>query len=91
MANQPPFFIQFAPIFIIILIFYFLILKPQKQKQQDHQSMVDNLIKNDEVVTSGGIHGTVVKIDSDVLTLRVDDNVRIKIDKKSIAHVKKKG
>ncbi len=77
------------PIFLIFIIFYFLLIRPQKKTQQDHAKMLGALQKNDEVVTSGGIHGTIVNIQDDVVTLRIDDNTRVKIQKASIARLKK--
>ena len=77
------------PIALIFVIFYFLLIRPQKKQQQDHAKMVDALAKNDEVVTSGGIFGTIVNIQDDIATLRVDDNTRIKVQKGSISKLKK--
>lgn len=78
------------PIFLIFAIFYFLLIRPQQKQQQKHQKMVSRLSKNDEVVTNGGIHGTIVNTDEDTVTLRVDDNTRIKFQKNAISYVKKK-
>ncbi len=78
------------PIAIIFIIFYFLMIRPQKKQQQEHGKMLEALAKNDEVVTSGGIYGTIVNIQNDIITLRVDDNARIKVQKGSISKLKKK-
>jgi preprotein translocase subunit YajC len=77
------------PILLIFVIFYFLLIRPQKKTQKEHAQMIEGLQKNDEVVTSGGIHGTIVNIQGDVATLRVDDNTRIKVQKASVARLKK--
>ncbi|RKY43235.1 MAG: preprotein translocase subunit YajC [Candidatus Makaraimicrobium thalassicum] len=79
------------PVAVIFIIFYFLLIRPQKKSQQEHAKMLADLAKNDEVVTSGGIYGTIVNIDkqSDVVSLRIDDNTRIKIQKSSISKLKK--
>ncbi len=77
------------PIALIFIIFYFLLIRPQKKSQQEHAKMLGELKKNDEVVTSGGIYGTIVNIQDDVITLRVDDNTRIKVQKSSISRLKK--
>ena len=50
------------PIFLIFAIFYFLLIRPQKLQQKKHQQMLARLSKNDQVVTNGGIHGTVVNV-----------------------------
>ncbi len=79
------------PVFaIIFFIFYFLIFKPQKDKQKQHKEMVKNLKKNDEVVTTGGVHGTVVNIKETTIIIRVDDNVKFEVDKEAVSSVKKK-
>ena len=80
----------FLPIAIIFLIFYMLLIRPQQKKQQQHQKMLSEIKKNDEVVTAGGIHGTVVNVDERTVTLRIDDNTRIRLQKSSVAYVKKK-
>ena len=78
------------PIFLIFAIFYFLLIRPQQKQQKKHQQMLSQLKKNDEVVTNGGIHGTIVNLDEETVTLRVDDNTRIKFQKNIISFVKKK-
>ena len=80
----------FLPIILIFGIFYFLLIRPQQKQQKQHREMVSKLSKNDEVVTNGGIHGTVVNIDEQTVTLRVDDNTRIKFQRNVISFVKKK-
>ena len=76
---------MYLPIF---LIFYFFIIAPQRKKQKELKATLDNLKKNDEVVTSSGIHGTVVIVKDKTVVLRVDDNCRIEFDKEAIVSVK---
>lgn len=80
----------FLPIIVIFVIFYFLLIRPQKKQQKEHKQMLSELKKNDEVVTAGGVFGTVVNIQNDVVSLRVDDNTRIKVQKASISGLRKK-
>ncbi len=87
-AQQSP-LVSLMPIALIFVIFYFLLIRPQKKAQREHAKMLEALAKNDEVVTSGGIHGTIVNIQDDVVTLRIDDNTRMKIQKNSISRLKK--
>ena len=68
---------------------YFLVIKPQKEKQNQHQQMLNNLKKNDEIVTSGGIHATIVNIKEDTVTIRIDDNVKVEIDRSAVLRVTK--
>ena len=77
------------PIAIIFVIFYFLLIRPQKKQQQEHAKMISALAKNDEVITVGGVYGTIVNIQDDVITLRIDDNIKIKVQKSSVSKLKK--
>ncbi len=72
------------PYIVIFFIFWFLVIKPQKDKQKEHKNMLVDLKKNDDVVTVGGVHGTVVLVKETTVVLRVDDNVKIEFDKESI-------
>ncbi|HBG61829.1 MAG: preprotein translocase subunit YajC [Omnitrophica WOR_2 bacterium GWF2_38_59] len=75
------------PYILIFFIFYFLVIKPQKDKQKEAAEMKSALNKNDEIVTSGGIHGTVVNVKEKTVVVRVDDNVKIEFEKEAIASV----
>lgn len=81
--------INLFPLIIIFIIFYFLLIRPQKTKEKEHQKMLNQLNKNDEVVTSSGIHGTIVNVKDKTVILRIDDNVKMEIEKNSIAYKKK--
>ena len=82
-------FANLLPLVFIFIIFYFLLIRPQKSKEKEHQKMLKELDKNDEVVTSSGIHGTIVNIKDKTLILRIDDNVKIEVEKNCIAYKKK--
>jgi len=81
--------VQLFPLALIFIIFYFLLIRPQKQKEKEHQKMLEGIDKNDEVVTSGGIHGTIVNVKEKTLILRIDENVKMEIEKNSVAYIKK--
>ena len=87
--NNPLLQLPIIPYILIFLVFYFLVLKPQKNKQKEHKQMVENLKKNDQIVTSSGIHGTVVLTKDKTVVVRVDDNVKIEFEKEAIASVVK--
>ena len=87
--NPHAMFIQIIPFIVVFVVMYFLIIKPQKKKQDLHKQMVAGVKKNDELVTTGGVHGTVVNVKEKTFVLRVDENVRIEIDKGSISYIKK--
>ena len=82
--------VNLVPIILIFIIFYFLLIRPQKKAQDDHKKMLTELKKNDEVITSGGIHGTIANVKDATVTLKVDDNVKIEVQKSSITIIKRK-
>ncbi len=73
------------PMILIFAIFYVLVFRPQKKEQQDKKKMRETLKKNDQVVTVGGLHGTVVLVKEKTVVVRVDDNVKIEFDKEAVA------
>ena len=70
---------------LVFLVFYLLLIRPQRTRQKKHQEMVENLKSGDKVITSGGIHGTVMGVQKDRLELKIASNVKIVISKTSIA------
>lgn len=70
----------------VILIMYFLMIRPQQKRQKEHQNMLKSIQRGDRVVTSAGIHGTVVDIDETTIILQVSDNTRIKFERGAIAN-----
>ncbi|HOY10504.1 MAG TPA: preprotein translocase subunit YajC, partial [Candidatus Omnitrophota bacterium] len=81
-ANQ---FSQMIPFIVIAFIFYFIVFRPEeKEKQKKKKELQEKLKKNDQVVTAGDIHGTVVNIRTATVILRVDDNVKIEVHKDAI-------
>ena len=85
-ADAPPPWMQFLPFIAIGLFFYFILLRPQQAEQRRRKELLTTLKKNDKVVTTGGIIGTIADISSDGMrvTLRVDDNTRIKFLRSAI-------
>jgi preprotein translocase subunit YajC len=75
------------PFGLIILVFYFLIIRPQNKKQKETQRMLGALKKNDKVSTVGGIRGTVVSVKDDAVVVKVDANVKLEFSKSSISKV----
>jgi len=86
-GSQPSPIVSLMPLFLIFGIFYFLLIRPQQKKQKEHEKMITELKKNDEVVTSGGIHGTIVNVKDNVFVVRIDDNVKIEVDKSAVSRV----
>ncbi len=72
---------------IIFLIFYFLIIMPQRRSQKTRQKMLDSVKKGDRVLTTGGVYGTIVGFKANSVILKIDDQVKIEIQKAAITQV----
>ena len=83
--------ISFLIMMVVLFgIFYFLLIRPQQKKQKEIKQMLENLAHGDTVVTSGGIHGKIVAITDNVITLEIADKVRIKVYRPYIVEVVQK-
>lgn len=71
----------------LFAILYFLMIRPQQQRQKKHQEMIKNLKPDDRVITIGGIYGTIVKLKESSLVLKVADNVRIEVLQSAVSRV----
>lgn len=72
---------------LIILVFYFLVMRPQNKKQKEAKKMLESLRKGDRIVTIGGLRGTVVSVKDDVVVLKVDDNTKLEYSKNAVSAV----
>lgn len=86
-GGQPSSLMMWMPIVLIFVIMYFLILRPQAKRQKEHQAMLGALQKGDDVVTAGGIYGTIVgvKEKEQTLIVKIADNVKVEIARSGIA------
>lgn len=75
------------PIIAMIAIMYFIMIRPQQKRDRERRNLLDNLSKGDQVVTTGGICGTIVGITDERVVVRVDDNVKLEFLRTSIAFV----
>jgi preprotein translocase subunit YajC len=71
----------------IFLIFYFMIIRPQQKRAKDREKLLSNMQKGDKVITSAGLHGTIVFIDEKTVLLQVSDNVKLKYERSAIATI----
>jgi preprotein translocase subunit YajC len=78
---------MFAPMLIVLGIFYVLLILPQQRQRKKVQAMLQALKSGDKVITSGGIYGTVNGIDGDTIILKIADQVKIRIARSAIAQV----
>ncbi|HOK40612.1 MAG TPA: preprotein translocase subunit YajC [bacterium] len=75
------------PLIIVFLIFYLLVFLPQKKQQKQHQEMLNTLKKGDKVITSAGIYGQITNIDNNTVTIKIDDNAKMKVLKSVISRI----
>ncbi len=76
----------YGPIVFMLIVFYFLLYRPQKKEQQSRKNMLLNLKKGNKVITVGGVYGTISEIKDDVVTLKIADKVEIQVARMSIAN-----
>jgi preprotein translocase subunit YajC len=70
---------------MIIVIMYFMIIRPQQKRQKEHQKMLSEIKKSDKVVLSSGLHGTVSEVKESTMVVQIADNVRVEVEKSSVA------
>lgn len=82
---------QFLPLVLIFIVFYFLLIRPQSKRAKEHTAMIAALENGAEVVTSGGILGKVVELGDQFLTVEIADGVRVKVQRHTVTQVLPKG
>lgn len=76
---------------LIFLIFYFMIIRPQQKKQKERQKLLESIKKGDKIVTSGGMHGTIVGMEEKYILVEIADKVKVKIERGSVTTILKEG
>ncbi len=92
-SGSSDFFIQFMPFILILVILYFLIIRPQQRRVKEHKALVDGLRRGDTVVTTGGLVGKIVKVFDDKPEVNIEfaPDVRITVLKQYVSDVRAKG
>lgn len=75
----------FLPMILILVVFYFFMIRPQMKKQKDHKKYIEELKANDKIVTSAGIHGRIVEVGATTILVDVGSGTKIKFDKSAVA------
>ena len=83
--------VQFFPLILIFVVFYFLLIRPQQQKAKAHRNMLSELKRNDEVVTVGGLYGRIMELGDNVVTLELAQNIRVRVERSKIEAVAEEG
>lgn len=76
--------ISMAPLILLFVVFYFLLIRPQQKKAKEHKEMVAKLAKGDNIVIGGGIHGRITDTGDSVLTVEIAQNVRVKVNRDAV-------
>ena len=79
--------ISFAPIILIFLIMYFLMIRPQQKKVKEHRALIEGLRRGDQVVTAGGLIGKVVKVADGELEVELAPNVKVRVIRSTVTQV----
>jgi preprotein translocase subunit YajC len=92
-ASQPssPALLDFAFPIVLLVLFYFMLIRPQSKRAKEHRAMQSALSKGDEVVTDGGIMGKITAINDNAISVEIADNVEVKLRRESIQSVMPKG
>ena len=86
-ATEPSFFVQLIPIMLIMLVFYFLIIRPQQNKLKNHKSMISKLKVGDIICTNDGLQGSVLELSEEEIILRISNGITIQVNKGNIVSI----
>ncbi len=87
---QQPGPISWAMPLLMVVLFYFMLIRPQRRAQKEHAARLASLRSGDEVVAAGGIHGTITNLNDRTVTLKIADGVKIKVDRTSVTSISSK-
>ncbi|MET0657887.1 MAG: preprotein translocase subunit YajC [Steroidobacteraceae bacterium] len=90
-AAQPNVLMQMLPLVIMVVVFYFLLIRPQSKRAKEHKALIAALEVGSEVVTSGGILGKITEVSEQFITVEIADGVRVKVQRHTISQVLPKG
>lgn len=82
-------FAQLTPILLIMVVFYFLLIRPQQKKLKEHKAMVEGMKKGDKIVTAGGIIGTVIEVSDEEVKVEIAEGTRVRIKRDTIVNMAK--
>ena len=73
-----------APLVLLFVIFYFLLIRPQQKRAKEHKQMLSEVKSGDTIITNGGLHGKVTEVSEGILTVEISPNVKVKVSKDAI-------
>jgi preprotein translocase subunit YajC len=86
-SGATAFFLQMAPLGLIFIIFWFLLIRPQQQKMKQHRAMIDAVKKGDSVVTGGGLIGKATKVEAEIVEVEIAQGVKVKALKSTLSDI----
>jgi preprotein translocase subunit YajC len=90
-AGGSAFFVQLFPLLLIFVVFYLFLIRPQQKRAKEHETKINAVQKNDDIITAGGLMGKVTKVADDHVEVEIAPNVRVKAVKSTIANVQPRG
>ena len=81
---QPSMLMQFAPMILILVVFYFLIMRPQQKKLKDHQAMISELKKGDRIILASGLAGRITKVGEEFFTVEIANGVEVEVERAAV-------
>ncbi len=90
-ASQPSMIAQLLPLGILVVLFYFMLIRPQSKRNKEHKELMANLAKGDEIVITGGVAGKISEVGEVYLSVEVAEGTEIKVQKAAVAQVLPKG
>lgn len=90
-AASSPGLLEFVPLLLIFVVFYFLLIRPQMKRAKEHRKMTETLAKNDEVVTSGGLLGKITRVEESFVMLEIAQGVEVKVQRNAVSALMPKG
>ncbi len=90
-AAGPGPIVSLMPIALMFVVLYFLLIRPQQKRAREHDTMIQNLKRNDEIVTTGGLYGRIQSLADSVLVVEIAPNVRVRVERAQIASVVRGG
>ena len=83
--TQTSIWTMLIPLVLIFAVFYFLIIRPQRKRQKEHQQLIEELKRGDRVITAGGIYGVIESVSEDSIVMKVESGATMRVDKNSVS------
>jgi len=90
-AGTPPGWAQAMPLVLMVVIFYFLLIRPQLKQKKKQEALVNSLKTGDQVLTTSGIYGTITNVKDQRIVVRIADNVKVEMSRSSVSNVLNQG